>query len=166
MLITNHPVRKLGRRPFRRIPFAHFRDVESDALLSLERDLRFVPTPLSQAGCARALAKELGRQNALRFEARRLYRGPDLRQAHLCGCVCAGLFGAFSPDFGGVPRPVKTERLSSITSTTPPIAQPIVVLLTRLIWSFPLGGLSFGDAMLPALHACLGTTTAQGFRSS
>jgi hypothetical protein len=46
-MLTNHPVRKLGRQLFRRIPFAHFRDVEADALLSLERDLRFVPTPVS-----------------------------------------------------------------------------------------------------------------------
>lgn len=80
-MLTNHPVRKLGRQPFRKIPFAHLRDIEADAVLSLERDLRFAPTPIS-GGMRKALAKELGRQNALRFKMRRRYREPDLRRTY------------------------------------------------------------------------------------
>jgi hypothetical protein len=79
-MLTNHPVRKLGRQPFRRIPLAHLCDVEADAKLSLERDLRFAPTPIS-GGMRKALVKELGHQNALRFKARRRYREPDLRRS-------------------------------------------------------------------------------------
>src|SRR5688500_4959039 len=82
-------------------------------------------------------------------------------QAHLCGCVCVGLFGAFAPDFGGVPRPVKTERLSSITSTAPPIAQPIVVLLTRLM-VLPLGGIVIWGCHV-ACAPCLSRNNVTGF---
>lgn len=78
---TNHPVRKLGRQQFRKIPFAHLNDVRSGELLALERDLRDAPVPIS-GGMRKALAKELGRQNALRFKPRRLYREPDGRRAY------------------------------------------------------------------------------------
>jgi hypothetical protein len=80
-MLTNYPVRKLGRQPFRKIPFAHLCDVEADAMLSLERDLRFAPTPIS-GGMRKALAKELGRQNGLRFKLSRRYRKPDLRRTY------------------------------------------------------------------------------------
>jgi hypothetical protein len=62
-MLTSHSFRKLGRQPFRKIPFAHLSDVEADAVLSLERDLRFALTPIS-GGMRKALAKELGRQNS------------------------------------------------------------------------------------------------------
>lgn len=78
---TNHPVRKLGRQPFRRIPFAHLADVESAELLAMERDLRDAPTPIS-GGMRKALAKETARQNALRFKVHRGYRQPDQRRAY------------------------------------------------------------------------------------
>ncbi|WP_439925667.1 hypothetical protein [Nitrobacter sp. JJSN] len=87
-MINSHPVRKLGYQPFRRIPFAHLRDVEADALLSVERDLRDAPTPIS-GGMRKALAKELGHQNALRSTYRRRYREPDLWRAYgLLLCTC------------------------------------------------------------------------------
>jgi hypothetical protein len=59
------------------MPFAHFYDIEADARLSIERDLRFAPVPIS-GGMRKALAKEQRFQNALRFKARRLYREPDI----------------------------------------------------------------------------------------
>lgn len=87
-MLTNHPVRKLGRQPFRKFPFAYLRDVQTDALLSVERDLRDAPTPIS-GGMRKALAKEMGHQNALRFKVQRRYREPDLRRAYgLLLCCC------------------------------------------------------------------------------
>lgn len=49
-------------------------------MLSLERDLRHVPTPIS-GGMRKTLEKELRRQNSLRFKVRRRYREPDLRRS-------------------------------------------------------------------------------------
>jgi hypothetical protein len=78
---TNHPVRKIGPQPFRKIPFAHLRDVQAAELLALERDLRDAPTPIS-GGMRKALAKETAHQNALRFKVRRGYREPDRRRSY------------------------------------------------------------------------------------
>jgi hypothetical protein len=64
--MTNHPVIKLGKIPIRRYPFASLHDVQQDAKLSMERDLRTAPTPIS-GGMRKALHKELGAQNALRY---------------------------------------------------------------------------------------------------
>lgn len=62
---TNHPVRFLGRQPFRRMPIAHLADVEAAEQLALERDLREAPTPLS-GGMRKAQHKALEAQNSLR----------------------------------------------------------------------------------------------------
>lgn len=85
---TNHSVRFLGRQPFRRIPFAHLVDVEAGEQLAIERDLRDAPTPIS-GGMRKALNKERGFQDALRWRPRRRYRVSDLERAHgLLEAVC------------------------------------------------------------------------------
>ena len=84
-----NPVRKLGRLAFRRLPIAHLADVEADARLSLERDLRAAPTPIA-GGMRKALNKERGAQEALRYRRQRRYRGPDARRAYgLMLATCA-----------------------------------------------------------------------------
>lgn len=97
--MTNHPVVKLGRIAFRKIPFAHLDDVRADAKLSLERDLRYAPTPIS-GGMRKALHKEAVMQNALRFRPPRRYREPDLRKAYglmAFNCRCGHIM-FFDPD--------------------------------------------------------------------
>lgn len=85
---SNHPIRFIGPIPYRRIPFAHLVDVEAGEQLALERDLRDAPTPIS-GGMRKALNKELGKQNALRYRAPRRYREPDSRRAYgLMLAVC------------------------------------------------------------------------------
>jgi hypothetical protein len=89
MPATNRPVRVIGRQPYARIPFAHLADVETGERLALERDLRDAPTPIS-GGMRKALGKELGKQNYLRYRPPRRYREPDdLRRPYgLLEAVC------------------------------------------------------------------------------
>lgn len=50
--------------------------------------MRDAPTPIS-GGMRKALAKEMGHQNALRRTHRRRYREPDLQRAYgLLLCTC------------------------------------------------------------------------------
>jgi len=86
--MTNHPVRFIGRQPYAKVPFAHLTDVQAEERLALERDLREAPTPIS-GGMRKALHKELGKQNSLRYRPPRRYREPDLRRAYgLMLAVC------------------------------------------------------------------------------
>jgi hypothetical protein len=80
-MTSNQPVRFLGRQPYARIPFAHLGDVEAGERLALERDLRNAPTPIS-GGMRKALNKELGYQESLRYRPPRRFREPDLRRAY------------------------------------------------------------------------------------
>lgn len=85
---TNRTVRLIGRQPYKRIPFAHMVDVEAGEQLAQERDLRDAPTPIS-GGMRKALAKERGFQDALRYRPPRRYRIPDLQRAYgLFEVVC------------------------------------------------------------------------------
>lgn len=85
-----HPVRKIGRQPYRRYPLARLSDIQADARLSLERDLREAPTPIS-GGMRKALNKERGAQDALRFRSGQPYRQADTRRSFdLIQATCAG----------------------------------------------------------------------------
>jgi hypothetical protein len=81
MPATNHPLRFIGPIRYRKIPFAHLVDVQAGEKLALERDLREAPTPIS-GGMRKALNKELGKQNVLRYRPARRYREPDTRRAY------------------------------------------------------------------------------------
>jgi hypothetical protein len=90
--VMTHPVRKLGRIAFRRLPFARLDDVAADAALAMQRDLRQAPTPIS-GGMRKALHKELAQQDALRRRSRRPYREADARRAYgqlLAACTHCG----------------------------------------------------------------------------
>jgi hypothetical protein len=79
---TNHPVRYIGPIRFPRMRIARLCDVQAACRLELERDLRDAPTPIS-GGMRKALNKELGQQNALRYRSPgRRYGEADLRRAH------------------------------------------------------------------------------------
>lgn len=106
------PLRIIGRQPYARIPFAHLVDVEAGERLALERDLRTAPTPIS-GGMRKALNKELGKQNALRYRPRRRYRAPDLRRAYglmeaVCGSCRHTMY--FDDVEGADPRSIKCDR--------------------------------------------------------
>ena len=112
MPATNHPVRFLGRQPYRRIPFAHLADVEAAEQLALERDLREAPTPIS-GGMRKALSKELGKQNSLRYRPPRKYRAQDLQRAHgLMLAVCSFCrHSMYFDEVDGVdPHSIKCDR--------------------------------------------------------
>ncbi len=81
MSASNHPVRFIGPQAFQRMPIAPLADVEASCRLSLERDLRHAPTPIS-GGMRKALSRELRLQNALRFRKPRRYGEADLRRAY------------------------------------------------------------------------------------
>jgi hypothetical protein len=103
---TNQPVRLIGRQPYRRIPFAHLVDVEAGERLALERDLRDAPTPIS-GGMRKALNKELGKQNSLRYRPPRRYGAPDLRRAYglmlaVCGFCKHSMYFDDVEDFEGI----------------------------------------------------------------
>lgn len=84
--MISHPVIKIGRIAIRKYPFARLEDIQRDAKLSLDRDLRYAPTPIS-GGMRSALHKELGSQSRLRHRssALRSRQQRDLRE-------CYGLF--------------------------------------------------------------------------
>lgn len=106
MPVTNQPVRVIGRQPYSRIPFAHLVDIEAGCRLDLERDLRDGPTPIS-GGMRKALNKELGKQNSLRYRPPRYYREPDLRRAYglmlaVCGFCRYSMYFDEVADFNGL----------------------------------------------------------------
>jgi hypothetical protein len=111
MPTTNHPVRLIGRQPYTRIPFAHLVDVEAGERLALERDLRGAPTPIS-GGMRKALNKELGKQNSLRYRPRRRYRAPDLERAYgLMEAVCGSCrHSMYFDEVDGDPHSIKCDR--------------------------------------------------------
>lgn len=78
---SNRPVRFIGTQAFRLLPIAPLSAVEAACRLELERDLRDARTPIS-GGMRKALNKELGLQNALRFRAPRRYGEADRRRAY------------------------------------------------------------------------------------
>lgn len=109
---TNQPVRFIGRQPFTRIPFAHLVDVEAGERLAIERDLRDAPTPIS-GGMRKALSKELGKQNSLRYRPPRRYRAPDLLRAYgLIQAVCGSCRHVmyFDDVDGADPHEIKCDR--------------------------------------------------------
>ena len=79
-MTSNQPVALLGRIAIRRRPIAHLDDISADARLGLERDLRGAPTPIS-GGMRKALEKERGQQDALRWRLRRNWFAQDLQRA-------------------------------------------------------------------------------------
>ena len=80
-MLTNHPVRKIGLQPYRRIPLRfHLIDVQQACELELERDLRDAPTPISRH--AEGLGEGNGASGPLPFKMHRRYREPDRRRAY------------------------------------------------------------------------------------
>ena len=83
-MTSNQPVAFLGRIAVRRGPIAHLDDVSADARLGL----RQAPTPIS-GGMRKALAKERGQQDALRWRPRRNWFDHDQQRAFgmiMVGC--------------------------------------------------------------------------------
>lgn len=78
--MTNQPVTFIGSIALRRGPIAHLDDVAADARLSLERDLRTAPTPIS-GGMRKALAKERNLQDGLRRRPKRNWFEHDQQRA-------------------------------------------------------------------------------------
>lgn len=91
MTTPTHPLRRLGRIAIRRGPIAYLSDVQAEARLSRERDLRDAPTPIS-GGMRKALHKEQARQSALRWRSSGPHGSVDFRR-------CYGLMLAECPAY-------------------------------------------------------------------
>jgi hypothetical protein len=79
--MTNQPARFIGPIAIRRYPFACLADVQADARLGKERDLRLAPTPIS-GGMRKALSKEVRAQNSLRSRRSGRHRDGELRKMY------------------------------------------------------------------------------------
>ncbi|MES2030813.1 MAG: hypothetical protein V4477_16660 [Pseudomonadota bacterium] len=112
--MTNYPVIKLGRIPIRKYPFANLADVQRDAKLQTERDLRHAPTPIS-GGMRKALSKELGQQKSLhnRSSALAEYQKAELEKCYglLVGhCKHCRHTMWFDEDDGAIPNCDRCKR--------------------------------------------------------
>ncbi len=85
-------LRKRGRIAIRRGPIAYLSHVQADARLSLERDLRDAPTPIS-GGMRKALHKEQRSQGILRRRNREPHGSVAFRRCYgLMLTDCPGYF--------------------------------------------------------------------------